>query len=309
MDKEAKLAEAVKCMKKADKYWSPSLLNMRLRPDWDAACPLYEKAALCFKQGGDLDKAVQAYERAAMAQEKLGSPYHSAKHMETCGDLCKQMSNSPGIAMFYKRAAELYREGGRCSTGADALARGARALEPLDVSLANDMYQEAIDYYEADGKEGQAGDIFRQAIALLIKSEKWADAVDLLLKLGTVSQTSSSVNTQCKSYLGAIVVWLYAANIKQAWQVFQDCLDISNFVSSQEAFAADALMLAYRMGSADAIQKVIEEKHVFKHLDNQLARLARKLPTGTLSSLSEQIDVLMGGGKAEDKNSDEEEVL
>jgi hypothetical protein len=76
------------------------------------------------------------------------------------------------------------------------------------------------------------------------------------------------------------VVYLYAQDAKQAWQVFQDCLEVANFVSCEEAFAADALFLAYKSGSADAVRKVVSDKYAFKNLDNQVARLAAKLPQG-----------------------------
>lgn len=46
-----KLEEAEKLMKKANKLWQPSLLDLRLKPDWEAAAPLFEKAALAFKVG------------------------------------------------------------------------------------------------------------------------------------------------------------------------------------------------------------------------------------------------------------------
>ena len=44
-----KEAEADKNMKKANKFWSASILDFRLKPDWEAAAPLYEKAALGYK--------------------------------------------------------------------------------------------------------------------------------------------------------------------------------------------------------------------------------------------------------------------
>lgn len=44
-----KIVEADKLMSKANKYWGPSLLDFRLKPDWEAASPLFEKAALLYK--------------------------------------------------------------------------------------------------------------------------------------------------------------------------------------------------------------------------------------------------------------------
>lgn len=43
--------EAEKLLKKAHKLCSPSLFDFRLKPDWEAAAPLLEQAALKFKVG------------------------------------------------------------------------------------------------------------------------------------------------------------------------------------------------------------------------------------------------------------------
>lgn len=41
--------EADKLMKKALKLLSPSILEMRFKPDWEAACPPLERAGLLYK--------------------------------------------------------------------------------------------------------------------------------------------------------------------------------------------------------------------------------------------------------------------
>jgi hypothetical protein len=46
-----KITEAEKLMKKANMYWQPSLMDFRLKPDWETAAPLFEKAALLYKVG------------------------------------------------------------------------------------------------------------------------------------------------------------------------------------------------------------------------------------------------------------------
>lgn len=46
---EAKLEEANKLVKKANKLLSPSILDFRLKPDWEAAAPLLDRACLLYK--------------------------------------------------------------------------------------------------------------------------------------------------------------------------------------------------------------------------------------------------------------------
>jgi hypothetical protein len=40
---------ADKLMKSAEKSLQPSVMNMRLKPDWDEAFPLFEKAAVMYR--------------------------------------------------------------------------------------------------------------------------------------------------------------------------------------------------------------------------------------------------------------------
>jgi phage gp46-like protein len=44
--------------------------------------------------------------------------------------------------------------------------------------------------------------------------------------------------------------------------VFQDVLSIDNFTKSDEAFAADALFLAYQSGSAEKVQAVVQVRQL-----------------------------------------------
>lgn len=47
--------------------------------------------------------------------------------------------------------------------------------------------------------------------------------------------------------------------------MFQDVLGIDNFTKSEEAFAADALFLAYQSGDAASIQKTVQVGGVRPH--------------------------------------------
>jgi hypothetical protein len=45
--------------------------------------------------------------------------------------------------------------------GADALARGARAVEEWDIEAAMTLLYDAVDIYESDTKEANAAEVFR----------------------------------------------------------------------------------------------------------------------------------------------------
>lgn len=296
MDRGRKLDEAEAHMRKANKLWAPSILELRLKPDWEGAAPLYEKAALGYRQAGDLEKSRAAYERAAMSQEKIGSTWHAAKHLEVASQISKDLGDWPQVAEYARQAANAFAQSGRPTAGGDALARGAKQLEEASPSDAHALYSESLDLYEADGKEGQASDVFRQAVACLVRNGKYADAATLLMRFGQACESVNARSSQCKAYLGAVVALLYAGNAAEAWQVFQDALAVDAFSGSEEAFAADALFLAYAGGAADAVRGTVQSKAPFRQLDAALGRLATKLPFGDFEAQARAAKDLVSGG-------------
>jgi hypothetical protein len=53
----------------------------------------------------------------------------------------------------------------------------------------------------------------------MVKRQAWSDAVSLLMRFGEACDKGGASHSQAKAYLGAIVVWLHAGNVQQAWQV------------------------------------------------------------------------------------------
>ncbi|KAI3428586.1 hypothetical protein D9Q98_007408 [Chlorella vulgaris] len=284
-----KRKEADKLYKEAVKLTTPSLLSFRMRGEWEQATPLLERAAMLYKQCGDLGRAKECWERAGVGQERQKSGWHAAKNMEKAGEAAKELGIWADVEAHYGRAAELYAEEGRLSAAAEAAARGARALEERQPEKAQEMYLRAVEWLEDAGKDALAGDIFRQAVAQLVRAGKWADAASMLLRFAVSCDGMGARNSQCKAYLGAVVVWLFAGKAKDAWATYQDALGVDAFMSSDEAFAADALFDAYRSGDSAAIQATVKRSAVFSNLDNQVARLARKLPQGELGVQAAQL--------------------
>lgn len=298
-----KAAEAEKLFKKANKEINPSLLDFRLKPDWEAAAPLFEKAALTFKQAGLMDRAIEAYERSATSQEKLGSQWHAAKHYETLAEFMKGNNQWDKMASYTKQAGEMYVACGKAVTAADAFTRGARGLEECAFDVAFRLYLDALELYEMEGKEVNGYDTYRACVDACIKNKRWEDAVEILMRFGAATDKTGARTSQCKCYLGAVVCHLARGAGEAAWHCFQDCLQIDAFVSSDEAFSADALFNAYRSGMEEAVQKVVKDRSAFKHLDNHVARTAVKLPLkGTIDRVKDELDRVMGRGERQEED-------
>lgn len=309
-----KLEEGDKLLKEANKLCSPSMLSLRFKPDWEQAGPLLERAAVAYRQGRAWEQAVGAYERAAQAQERMGSPWHAGKALESCAVCCKEGGNRSGVAHFSKRAAEMYSEAGRPSTGAEALAKGARLLEEGDPKAALQLYEDALELLEHDdSKDTRGQDIYRDVINHCVRSKQWDRAAEVLLRFGGVCDATGARQSMAKSYLGAVVVQLYAGLAQAAWATYQDCLAVDGFMSSDAAHAADRLFAAYRTGSAESVQGCVKSNGEFQYqLDNAVARLAKRLPTGDLkqqaAALGGELAVNLTGDAAGQEDFDPDDL-
>ncbi|KAL6652019.1 hypothetical protein ACP70R_010944 [Stipagrostis hirtigluma subsp. patula] len=279
-----------KLMAKADKLTKLSFT--RWNADWKSATSLYEQAAIAYRFRKDNEKAKDAFEKASKGQEMISSftlnkfhrPWDAAKHMESAAALAKELGRWNEVSDFYRRASELYRECGRPQPASDALAKGASALEEKAPEEAIKMYDEACSTLEEDGKEQMAFDLYRAAAALYIKLEKYSDAAAFFLRLGSAADKCNAINSQCKAYLSAIIVYLYAHDFQQAQKCYNDCSEVQAFLNSDQNRCAMKLLSAYEEGDAEEIKRIAQSS-AFNHLDHVVIRLARKLPTGDLQAI------------------------
>ncbi|CAN6454778.1 unnamed protein product [Victoria cruziana] len=282
---ETQLQDAEKMMVKADKMTRLSLT--RWKADWRNATLLYEKAALTFRHARAPEKAKEAFVKAARGHEMLSSPWDAAKHMESAAALAKEVGNWGEVSDFYRRASEYYTECGRSQPATDALAKGARlcALEEAVPEDAIQMYADACTIFEEDEKMQMTFDLYRSAMSLYIKLDRFSDAAAFLLRWGLAADKCKAVNCQCKAYLSAIIVCLYAHDFQQAQNCYNDCAQIDAFISSDQNRCAEKLLSAYAEADQEEIKRITLSSTI-SNLDHVIIRLARKLPTGDLSSLN-----------------------
>nr|GLL30068.1 gamma-soluble NSF attachment protein isoform X1 [Ipomoea trifida]GMD04167.1 gamma-soluble NSF attachment protein [Ipomoea batatas]GMD06269.1 gamma-soluble NSF attachment protein [Ipomoea batatas]GMD07996.1 gamma-soluble NSF attachment protein [Ipomoea batatas]GMD09564.1 gamma-soluble NSF attachment protein [Ipomoea batatas] len=270
-----------KLLSKADKLTKLSFT--RWTADWKSATSLYEQAANGFRLAKKYEQAKTAFEKASKGQEMLSSPWDAAKLMESAAAMAKELGNWREVADFYRRAYELYSECGRAQPASDALAKGARALEDAAPDEAVQLYTEACTALEEDGKDQMAFDLYRDASRVYLKLEKYADAATILLRWALAADKCNATHSQCKAYLSAIIVYLYAHDFKEAEKCYNDCCQVETFLNSDQSRCASKFLSAYREGDEEEIKRV-GQSSIVTNLDHTIVRLARKLPTGDVSA-------------------------
>ncbi|XP_078428747.1 gamma-soluble NSF attachment protein [Wolffia australiana] len=256
----------------------------RWTSDWKNAVFLYEQAANEFRARRSDEKAKIAFEKASKCHEMISQPWDAAKHLESAANLAKQLGQWNEVLDFFRRASELYNECGRSQPAADALAKGARLLAEVNPEEAIRLFNDACGILEEDGKEQMAFDLYRDATDVYIKLERYTDAASILLRWGLAADHCKAVNSQCKAYLSAILVYLYTHDFKQAEKCYNDCSQIDAFLSSDQGRCSSKLLAAYEEGDAEEIKRICLSSTI-SHLDHMIIRLARKLPTGDVTAI------------------------
>ncbi|KAK9832485.1 hypothetical protein WJX81_001089 [Elliptochloris bilobata] len=299
-------SEGDELVKRAEKLCALSVLQLRLKPDWPAATALYEQAAKCFSQAKAFGKARLAHERAAHGHDRQGAAWQSAKELAKAAEAAQHAGDWGDVAPLWRAAALAYATASRQTAAADALAKGALALEQHDPKAACELHQEAIEALEREGKAGASGDVYRQAIGASLRMGRSAEGVCMLLRWAAAAGEAGLHASQAKAYLGAVVVWLHAGDAAQADAVYQDAMDVAVFARSEQAAAGGTLLDAYRSGSAERVRRCVAGAlALFGDLDNQVARLARKLPDGDLQAMAA---VLAGASAPFDAGLDEADL-
>ncbi|KAM7505728.1 hypothetical protein LguiB_004632 [Lonicera macranthoides] len=158
------------------------------------------------------------------------------------------------------------------------------ALEDAQPEEAIKLYIDACATLEEDDKQQMAFDLYRAAMSVYIKLEKYTDAATFLLRWGLAADKSNATHSQCKAYLSAIIVYLYAHDFQEAEKCYNDCSQVNSFLSSDQYRCASKLLSAYTDGDIEEIKHVAQSSTI-SNLDHAIIKLARKLPTGDVSAM------------------------
>ncbi|RIB12104.1 hypothetical protein C2G38_2249716 [Gigaspora rosea] len=270
---DSKIQEAVRYLAQGDKATEK---NWFKKPEWDIAGQNYEKAASCFKAARSYDQAIQAYQKASDALFKSDLLFMSAKSMESAATIASlQLKQPERAAEMYKKASDLYLTHMSPDRAGEMLEKGARALEPVNVDNAIEMYVSACSLFESEERGKFAIDTFRKAVAVMIKNKRYEAAVDILHRLNAVYQgipNQQGINKTCLSIIITLLAAEDEVEAKKQFQLF--CLHA--FVQSEESAIACALLDAFEQGDQELVSQIVRKQTV-TFLDNEIAKLARGL--------------------------------
>ncbi|KAF9343956.1 hypothetical protein BGX34_006182, partial [Mortierella sp. NVP85] len=264
------------------------------KPDWDIAAQYYQKAAQSFKAGKSYEQSVQAFIKASDAMINATSLFMAGRELENGANVCIQNLGQPERAVdMYKRASELFMQNMTPDRAAEMLEKGAKAMEPISVDSALDLYIEACNIYESEDRAKYATDTYKRTIGLLVRNKRFDKATEILMRLGNIQNESSSKSPYFKTLLSVIIVQLAAGDDVAASRKFQDFCTIEGFVRSEESAIAHQMLDAFEHRDQNYYNQAANRQHI-GFLDNEVAKLARNIVVSG--------DLVSGGGYVDPSN-------
>jgi len=268
---------------------------------------MFEKATHLYKGAKAHEKAKNAFERAAEAQQHCNMPYTAAKHLEAAGGMAKELKQPGEAAGLYQRASLCYRENGNPEKAADTLVKAAKVIETSDADKAIQLIEEAVDIYESEDKEHFAGSTFKYAITLMLQNNRYEQTIEAFKKHSRMYEKLGHTHEIHKAYLSIVIIHLRLDDYVAADKAYQEFLSQHGFASTKESAAAATLLDAFERHSPEDLEHAITNQ-LFSFLDNGVARLAKGLSFS--ESASGRVEgAEPGHSTADGAGSDEESII
>ncbi|KAJ3080247.1 hypothetical protein HK102_003190 [Quaeritorhiza haematococci] len=275
---EFKIQEGMKAMVDAEKAMNKKSFFGAKKPDYDSAVHDYEKAANAFKVGKAYDQAVEAYVKAADCHKQLDSLFMAAKALEQAAALAAQQLKKPHDAVeLYRRTSDYFLAHGSPDRAAEVLEKAAKAIEPLDVDKAIELYIESCSTYENEDRPRMGTDTFKRTIAMLLRHKRFDKAVEMSHRLADLFCKLDNKPYFHKQALTTVVILLYMGDWAEAGKRFAYFASIfGSFLASEEGKISNDLLEAYESHNAELLQSCLARSQI-NFLDNEVTRIAREL--------------------------------
>ena len=272
------------------------------KPDYQGAAMEYDKAALAYKNAKEWALAVDAYKKVAECHKANGVLSASGRALESAAGCCKDgLGDGQQCAELYRAAAETYHLNNNDDRAADALTRGAKAIDTLatkasdsgksDVAqslweTAVQLIKDGINLYDDNEKLAVYGSkAVKVGIVIALRARIVVQAIELYEQsiLINVAAEANRANEVHKAALSLIILHLARGDAVSAGRVYErECgrdaggNERSSFVHSDFGRCATRLLDAWDSGDQDEVDAVIKSQDV-TFLDNELVRIARGL--------------------------------
>eukprot|EP00471_Norrisiella_sphaerica_P009625 CAMPEP_0184494038 /NCGR_PEP_ID=MMETSP0113_2-20130426/27661_1 /TAXON_ID=91329 /ORGANISM="Norrisiella sphaerica, Strain BC52" /LENGTH=343 /DNA_ID=CAMNT_0026879593 /DNA_START=186 /DNA_END=1217 /DNA_ORIENTATION=+ len=304
MNREINDIKASKKLEEGNKYMSTSMF--RWKPDYFKAAQAFEEAGRLYKENKD----PAGYTRA---QRSLGQAYYQeGRILRGAQELCNAAAfatqnkyDAKQIATLYEQAADWFIEKGSVDRGARTLLSAAKSLEKTDIGQASTLALKALSSYPIVEKgRVQCKEVYSTVLGFLLRNKKYSEAdecIKLMLKHWAVDPNEYDRYIY-KAWTGRMVISMFQKNLTKTVKILNDAFDnVTAFGETPWGKHVRKIIAALGSGKTDMFNELMKGDE-FRSLDNQVARIARKvefdekvsIPTEEFKSLDEKVIKICG---------------
>jgi len=227
----------------------------------------------------------------------------TARHLETAAFFARDLKRPDEAARLYEEAATFHQMDGEYGAAAEDLAKGGKALEGHDDARGGTLMVAAcenIDQIEEEGKLGMSVDVYKQAVAYMLRTAQLAAAAALLHKQMPVHHRLQQPHGVARCALSLVVVGLASDDFDGAEAAHHAALERGDgYAGSDEAGVGGKLLHGYTSQSEEALAAAVSN-HMLSHLENQVTRIAKSLTLRSAGVPMHKVDRGGGGGGSGD---------
>ncbi|XP_046977147.1 gamma-soluble NSF attachment protein [Vanessa cardui] len=268
----AKLHEAQEHCKSAEKFLKTSLLKWK--PDFDSAADEYSQAAQCFRIARDLKSSKECYLKASELYKKNRSFFHAGKAIENAIIVSKELTPPEELYSLGCESSSLYQQHGSGDSGANILDKVAKIIEENSPDLAVKLYQQAADVSSSESSQHQGSEYISKASRILVKLQRYDEAVDSLRHEIGFHQESGNINAVGRLTVAIVLVQLARGDAVAAEKAYKEW---GNNCEVPEIQTLEQLLQAYDEEDRDSAKKALSSPFI-RSMDVEYARLASTIP-------------------------------
>lgn len=270
----------------AEKALKPSWLSLKFGPDLLAASLELTQAATKFRAAGLLPECVRAWSRAAELQEQQHDLFAAGRAHESAGTVCD--GTGPGgpaaAAAHWQQAARCFRLAGKVDIVVRLLLKLATLREKEgDHAKAKEAYADAVEVLEQEEKDYGLGDIYKQYIGFLVRSNLFDDASGAMDAHANLLARQGHHAFAHKELLSKVILRLHQQDTVGAEEAMNPSAEVHGWYSSRECEVGSGLVQAFQQNDAEAAERLVKEQ-VLTFLQVEVARLAQQLRVASAPS-------------------------
>jgi len=278
--KAANDAQASKFMREGNKWMSTTMF--RWNPDYYQAANAYTEAARLYKKNQDLSNYAAAQTAVGTASYKQGRLLKGAQELDTAAMTIVNLDGDAKLAgSLYEKSAEWYLEKTSIDRAGRTLVKAAKCVQKTDTKEAARFALKAMKVYPIPnkGRRVQNMDTYNTVLGLLIRTKNFQEADEcIVIQLKHLNVDPNEYNRYIyKAWSARAVLALSDSNFDRCAKIIGQTFEqVTAYGETPWGKCMRKLVNALAHAKTDTFNAIMKGPE-FKALDNQVARLARKI--------------------------------